>query len=134
MPFDGEDTRRSKQDFGAMSTIRLAIGLLLCASAAAADDWRRVAAVSVVEVRIHWSSPSELNEIARKVGWRSEPQAGRRTPPTLQGFSVLSRNAETGAYVCEMFVVPAPRGKVTPQLLLALGHEMAHCLGHAHGE
>jgi hypothetical protein len=107
----------------------------LCAAAsAAADDWRQMASVPVVEVRVHWSTPRELEEIARGAGWRGEPQAGQRISAKPLGFAILKRDKDTGAYACEIFLVPAPGGRFTPTLIQTLGHEMVHCLGQEHPE
>jgi hypothetical protein len=109
------------------------IALCHC-GAATGDEWREVAPVSVVEVRIHWTTPRELEDIARSVGWRSEPLAGQRTAPKAQGFSILARDKDTGAYACDIFMVPAPQGRFTSALFQTLGHEMVHCLGQEHAE
>ena len=50
----------------------------------------------------------------------------------LHGFSVLKRNSETGAYVCDIYVVKMIGAQVDGDRTTTFGHEVAHCFGLRH--
>ena len=77
-----------------------------------------------VTLRVHWyDTKAEL---------RSAANERNIAPRSLHGFSVLSRNRETGEYVCDVFVVRLQGSLVDNDSTVSFGHEALHCLGFAH--
>ena len=105
---------------------------LASASAEAAKSYQRwhsypnVGLLEGVTLKIHWfDSAEQLREAARQDG-RDLKQMG------LHGFSVLKRNKETGAYVCDLFVVKMTGAQVDGRRTTTFGHEVLHCFGLGH--
>jgi hypothetical protein len=93
------------------------------------DRWRAHPTVGVLEgvtLRIHWfDTTAELREAAKSDG-RDLKQLG------LHAFSVLKRNTETGAYVCDLYVMKMSGAQVDGDRTTTFGHEVLHCLGLQH--
>lgn len=103
---------------------QLVLWSVLCAPAAYATNfWQRAAEVGTVTVHIHWVTLDELKAAALRLGKR--PQA------RPMGFSVLRKNVETGAYVCDIYM-PSEPTRVDDRVTNLLGHEFAHCVGFSH--
>jgi hypothetical protein len=77
-----------------------------------------------VVLRVHWfESLTKLREAA----------VGRDlSPRDLRGFSILSRNKDTGAYVCDVFVVKLGGVQLDDDRTVTFGHEVLHCFGLSH--
>jgi hypothetical protein len=105
------------------------LGLGGPANAESPDRWRPNPSVGLLEgmtLRIHWfESTDELREAAKQDG-RDIKQIG------LHGFSVLKRNKETGAYVCDLYVVKMTGAQVDGDRTTTFGHEVLHCFGLQH--
>ncbi|HEY3517901.1 MAG TPA: hypothetical protein VGL98_12710 [Gammaproteobacteria bacterium] len=93
------------------------------------DRWRPHPDVGVLDhvtLRMHWYDSLEQLRAAAP-----EQAAG---DGELQGFSVLRRNTETGAWVCDVFVVKMRGALVDNDRTMTFGHELLHCFGLRHGE
>jgi len=99
--------------------------LAFLAPASASELWSVAAEVQTVTVRIHWVSAVELLDAARGVGRKPQDQNA------ALAFSVLRKNAETGAYTCDVYMPKRP-ARVWDKPTASLGHELAHCLGFTH--
>lgn len=86
-------------------------------------EWKVVAGVIEVQLRIHWVTEEELLAAARGVGKRPKGQA--------LAFSVLRRVVETGGYTCDIYMLERPVN-VGDRATNSLGHELSHCLGYSH--
>jgi hypothetical protein len=93
----------------------------------APDRWLPHVAVGLLDrvtLRIHWyESSAALREaaIGRDIAARD-----------LHGFSILSRNTQTGDYVCDVFVVRMGGAFVDNDRTVTFGHEVLHCVGLSH--
>jgi hypothetical protein len=91
------------------------------------DRWRPHADVGVLDhvtLRMHWyDSLEQLRESA------PEQAAG---DGDLHGFSILRRNVETGAWVCDVYVVKMRGALVDNDRTMTFGHELLHCFGLRH--
>lgn len=96
---------------------------MLASGASASEDWKSVAEVTEVTVRVHWVSEAELRKAAREVG--------RRAQASPFGFSVLRQNPRTGTFSCDVYLVQRPT-RLEDRATATLGHELAHCLGFSH--
>jgi hypothetical protein len=77
-----------------------------------------------VVLRVHWfESLTKLREAAVGRGL---------SPRDLRGFSILSRNKDTGAYVCDVFVVKLGGVQLDDDRTVTFGHEVLHCFGLSH--
>jgi hypothetical protein len=105
------------------------LGLVGSASADRPDRWRPHPSVGLLEsviLRIHWfDSTAELREAAKNSGQEIK-EIG------LNGFSILKRNAETGAYVCDLYVVRMTGAFIDGDRTTTFGHEVLHCFGLQH--
>jgi hypothetical protein len=97
--------------------------LLVAAQASEGEEWRVVAEVDEVQVRIHWVSVNELLAAAERVGKKPSGEA--------LAFSVLRREVESGRYICDIYMPERPR-HVGDRATDSLGHELGHCLGYSH--
>jgi hypothetical protein len=91
------------------------------------DQWlphETVGVLDRVTVRVHW-----FETLAALRTAASERDVSARF---LQGFSVLSRNKETGAYSCDVFVVKMGGSLVDKDRTVTFGHEVLHCFGLSH--
>lgn len=99
------------------------------ASASSPERWRLHPSVGLLDtltLRIHWfASTKELREAAKDSGHPID-EIG------LHGFSVLKRNAQTGEYVCDMYVVKMTGALVDNDRTMTFGHEVLHCFGLKH--
>ncbi|HVJ29827.1 MAG TPA: hypothetical protein VNA66_05900 [Gammaproteobacteria bacterium] len=93
------------------------------------DRWRPHADVGILDhvtLRMHWyDSLEQLREAA------PEQAVG---DGDLQGFSILRRNTETGAWICDVFVVKMRGALVDNDRTMTFGHELLHCFGLRHDE
>ena len=91
------------------------------------DQWMPHATVGLLErvtLRVHWyDNAAALRKAAL------EHNIG---PFDLHGFSVLSRNADTGEYFCDVFVPRVKGASVDGQRTVTFGHEALHCFGFRH--
>lgn len=105
------------------------LGLAGLANAKSPDRWRPNPSVGLLEgmtLRIHWfDSTSELREAAKNSG-QAINEIG------LNGFSILRRNAKTGEYVCDLYVVKMIGAQVDGDRTTTFGHEVLHCFGLQH--
>lgn len=105
----------------------LAVATSAIAANPTPDRWLPAATIGVLDrvtFRVHWyESTAALREAATE---RSV------TPRNLNGFSILSRNVETGEYVCDVFVVEMSGSFVDKERTVTFGHEALHCLGFSH--
>jgi hypothetical protein len=93
------------------------------------DRWRPHADVGVLDhvtLRMHWYDSLELLREAA-----AEHDVGA---DELHGFSILRRNGETGAWVCDVFVVKMRGALVDNDRTMTFGHELLHCFGFRHEE
>lgn len=99
------------------------------ASASNPERWRLHPAVGLLDtltLRIHWfASSKELREAAKG-------SAHAISEIGLHGFSVLKRNAKTGEYVCDVYVVNMTGALVDNDRTMTFGHEVLHCFGLKH--
>ena len=51
---------------------------------------------------------------------------------SLLGWSILKRNAQTGEYVCDVYVVKMTGANVDGDRTTTFGHEVLHCFGLSH--
>jgi len=93
------------------------------------DRWQPHSAVGVLDrvtLRIHWyESSAALREAATKDGVMARG---------LHGFSTLRRNAKTGEFVCDVFVLKMTGAHVDNDRTVTFGHEVLHCFGLSHAE
>ena len=91
------------------------------------DRWQPHADVGVLEhvtLRMHWYDSLELLR---------EAATGRDVEPGgLHGFSILSRNTQSGEWVCDVFVVKMRGALVDNDRTMTFGHEVLHCFGLRH--
>jgi hypothetical protein len=91
------------------------------------DRWTPHAKVGVLDrvtLRMHWyEKVADLREAA------SEHDV---SPRDLHGFAILRRSAETGEWVCDVFVVRMAGALVDNDRTVTFGHEMLHCFGLSH--
>jgi len=107
-------------------TVLISWSLLLASlpvGAGATETWRPIADVVEVTVRVHWVSVGELKAAARALGKRADSRP--------MGFSVLRRNASTGRFECDVYLVDRP-ARLQDRATASLGHGIAHCLGFSH--
>ena len=104
------------------------LGLGTRANAEIPDRWRPnpdVGLLQGVTLRIHWfESSAELREAAENGGPAMEL--------SLLGWSVLKRNAQTGEYGCDIYVVKMTGANVDGDHTTTFGHEVLHCFGLRH--
>ena len=104
------------------------LGLGTPANAEIPDRWRpnpNVGLLEGVTLRIHWfESSAELREAAENSGQEKEL--------SLLGWSILKRNAQTGEYVCDVYVVKMTGVNVDGDRTTTFGHEVLHCFGLSH--
>jgi len=91
------------------------------------EYWQSRETVGVLDrvvLRVHWfESVAQLRAAA----------SGRDVNPRdLRGFAVLSRDKDTGGYVCDVFVVKLGGSQVDDDRTVTFGHEVLHCLGLSH--
>jgi hypothetical protein len=105
------------------------LGLAGSANAQSPERWRRHPSVGLLEnvtLRIHWfDSTAELRDASEKSGQKID-EIG------LNGFSILKRNTETGAYVCDVYVVKMTGAQIDGDHTTTFGHEVLHCFGLQH--
>ena len=105
------------------------LGLAVPADAESPDRWRPYPDVGLLEsvaLRIHWfDSNDELREAAKNSG-QTIDETG------LNGFSILKRNTQTGAYICDLYVVRMTGNQVDGDRTTTFGHEVLHCFGLRH--
>ena len=91
------------------------------------DRWAPHSEVGVLDrvtLRMHWyERVADLREAA------SEHAV---SPRDLHGFAILRRSAETGEWVCDVFVVRMAGALVDNDRTVTFGHEMLHCFGLSH--
>lgn len=91
------------------------------------DRWQPHADVGILEhvtLRMHWyDSLEQLREAA--VGHDVADEG-------LHGFSILSRNTQSGEWVCDVFVVRMRGALVDNDRTMTFGHEVLHCVGLRH--
>jgi hypothetical protein len=91
------------------------------------EKWAASGTVGVLDrvtLRVHWfESLTKLREAAT---------ARAVHPRDLRGFSILSRNQDTGAYVCDVFVVKLGGSQIDDDRTVTFGHEVLHCFGLSH--
>ena len=94
------------------------------------DHWQPHADVGVLDhvtLRMHWFDSFEgLREAADKQDIANYAE--------LKGFSILRRNTENGAWVCDVFVVKMRGALVDNDRTMTFGHELLHCFGLRHKE
>ena len=93
------------------------------------ERWRPHAEVGVLDhvaLRMHWYDSLELLRDAAV-----EHDVG---PDELHGFSILRRDSETGAWVCDVFVVKMRGAFVDNDRTMTFGHELLHCFGLRHDD
>lgn len=99
------------------------------ANAGSLDRWRPNPVVGLLEsvaLRIHWlDSIDELR-------WTAENSGQEINEKHLKGFSILSRNTNTGAYTCDVYVVEMTGSHVDENRTTTFGHEVLHCFGLRH--
>jgi len=99
------------------------------ANAEIPDRWRPNPSVGLLEgmtLRIHWfESSAELREASENSGQEMK-EIG------LLGYSILSRNAQTGELVCDVYVVKMTGANVDGDRTTTFGHEVLHCFGLSH--
>lgn len=109
--------------------------LVLAASSAGAeslgmvtpDQWQPHAKVGILDrvtLRVHWHESLKL--------LREAAVAHNIAATDLHGFSLLRRDAETGAWVCDVFVVRMRGALVDNDRTVTFGHEVLHCFGFRH--
>jgi hypothetical protein len=91
------------------------------------EKWSASESVGVLDrvvLRVHWfESLTKLREAA----------SGRDlSPRDLRGFSILSRNKDTGGYVCDVFVMKMGGSRIDDDRTVTFGHEVLHCFGLSH--
>lgn len=111
------------------------LGITLAATSALAnplalptpDQWVAHKAVGILDrvtLRAHWyESLTALRKAAAERDIHSR---------SLRGFSILSRNTETGEYVCDVFMVSMGSALVDNDRTVTFGHEVLHCFGFRH--
>jgi len=91
------------------------------------EKWSPSETVGVLDrvtLRVHWfESLTKLREAAT---------ARAVHPRDLRGFSILSRNKDTGAYICDVFVVKLGGSQIDDDRTVTFGHEVLHCFGLSH--
>src|SRR5262249_37393478 len=88
------------------------------------ETWQsheKVGVLDRVVLRVHWfDSLAQLREAA----------SGRDVNPRdLRGFAILSRDKDTGGYVCDVFVVQIRGSQLDDDRTVTFGHEVLHCFG-----
>ncbi|HEX7237890.1 MAG TPA: hypothetical protein VF405_13060 [Gammaproteobacteria bacterium] len=93
----------------------------------APDRWRPHADVGVLDrvtLRMHWyDSLEQLRDAAVEHDVADEG---------LHGFSILSRNTQSGEWFCDVFVVKMRGALVDNDRTVTFGHEALHCVGLRH--
>jgi hypothetical protein len=96
----------------------------------AAERWHPYPTVGVLEnvtLRVRWFEDIvELRKAAKDTGLKIDESG------FLHGLSVLRRNTETGAYVCDVFVLELKGAPLDAMRTMSFGHEVLHCFGLAH--
>ena len=91
------------------------------------EKWSTSETVGVLDrvtLRVHWfETLTKLREAAT---------ARDLHPRDLRGFSILSRSKDTGAYVCDVFVVKLRGSQIDDDRTVTFGHEVLHCFGLSH--
>ena len=84
----------------------------------------KVGILDRVTLRVHWHESLKL--------LREAAVAHNIAATDLHGFSLLRRDAETGAWVCDVFVVRMRGALVDNDRTVTFGHEVLHCFGFRH--
>jgi hypothetical protein len=91
------------------------------------DRWRPHADVGVLDhvtLRMHWyDSLEQLRDAAVEHDVADEG---------LHGFSISSRNTQSGEWFCDVFVVKMRGALVDNDRTVTFGHEVLHCVGLRH--
>lgn len=91
------------------------------------EKWSTSETVGVLDrvtLRVHWfETLTKLREAATARDLHARD---------LRGFSILSRNKDTGAYVCDVFVVKLGGSQIDDDRTVTFGHEVLHCFGLSH--
>jgi hypothetical protein len=110
-------------------TVLASLGFAGPAKAEGPERWRRNPGVGLLDnvtLRIRWfESTAELREASAANGQQINETG-------LRGFSILKRNKETGAYVCEVYVVKMVGAQLDGDHTMTFGHEVLHCFGLQH--
>ena len=108
----------------------LAVSIAMSGTASAADRWRPYPTVGVLEgvtLRVRWfKDVIELRKAVEDTGLKIDESGA------LHGLSVLRRNTETGAYVCDVFVLELKGAPLDNMRTMSFGHEVLHCFGLVH--
>lgn len=104
----------------AAGLVLLLIVLASSARAAPSLTWRHAIDVPAVSVELREVTRLELLELLRKHDRRES-----LVPSKTLGFSLLIRNAHTGAYRCELYVLQL-------EDIATIEHETRHCNGWVH--
>ena len=100
---------------------------LLARPALAAEAIKPTLDVQDILVTVRYVSTGELAQLALKYGGGIDLRDLRQDD--RRGFSVVKRNRETGARICEIYLPDARRpATVDDAGTLTLGHELLHCL------
>lgn len=103
----------------------LVVLVILLASTARAEEWRRVALVESPAITVTVATEAELARLRAKHERADRSALGRVVPMHRYGFAILYRDTSSGAYRCTVFVRDAGDAAT-------LEHELRHCEGWAH--
>lgn len=91
------------------------------------DRWQphtKVGILDHVRLRMHWYD--DLDALRAAAISRKVDAIG------LRGFSILTREAGTGEWVCDVFMVRMRGALVDKERTVTFGHELMHCFGFRH--
>jgi hypothetical protein len=110
-------------------TLHLAVlAYALCASAVAGGEpIKPTIDFADMQVVVTYVSTGELVSLQRTYGARVDLREIRQD--YRHGFSILTRNRETGALTCKIYLAHERRPReVDDEATLSLGHELLHCM------